>query len=206
MAPEQLRGADPDFRADLFAFGVTLHELATGRHPFVGDDPVTTLIRVLEAEPAPSGALESYPPGFQQIVKRCLQKEPQGRYDDTTELVRALEAITPEPPSHASHRAQIGTRDSANGARPVSRSPLWWQQWQQVFVAVLLYGMLIPLWVVRGWTSASIGNTLFFEAVAASAVGATLRLHLWFTSRVYPSALRTQRYKTARWVRGADAP
>jgi len=156
MAPEQLRGADPDFRADLFAFGVTLYELTTGRPPFVADDPVTTLVRVLEA-------------------------------------------VTPEPPSYASDRAQIGTLDSASGARPVSRSPLWWWQLHQIFVAVLLYAMLIPLWVVRGWTSASIGNTLFFGAV-----GATLRLQLWFTSRVYPSELRTQRHKTARWVRGAD--
>ena len=50
-----------------------------------------------------------------------------------------------------------------------------------------------------GWTPGSIGNALSFGAV-----GPTLRLHLWFTSRVYPSELRTQRYKTARWVRGAD--
>jgi serine/threonine protein kinase len=192
MAPEQLRGADPDFRADLFAFGVTLYELATGRHPFVGDDPVTTLVRVLEAEPAPSDALEACPPGFQQVVSRCLEKDPQARFDDTTDLVRALEAATPEPPSHAS------------GTRPISWSPLWWWQLHQIFVSVLLYALLIPLWVVRGWTPGSIGNALFFGALAASAVGATLRLHLWFTSRVYPSELLTQRHKTARWVRGAD--
>jgi len=74
----------------------------------------------------------------------------------------------------------------------------------QVFVAVLLDALLIPLWVVLGWIPRSIGNALFFGAVAASAVGATLRLHLWFTSRVYPSELRTQRHKTAHWVRGAD--
>ena len=165
---------------------------------------MTTLIRVLETEPAPSGALDAYPTDFQQIVNRCLQKNPQARYDDTTDLVRALEAVTPEPPSHASDRGQIGTVDSATGRRPVSWSPLWRWQLHQAFVAVLLDALLIPLWVVLGWTPRSIGNALFFGAVAASAVGATLRLHLWFTLRVYPSELRTQRHKTAHWVRGAD--
>lgn len=204
MAPEQLRGADPDFRADQFALGVTLYELVTGRHPFVVDDPVATLVQVLEAEPAPSEALDAYPSGFRQIVTRCLQKPPEGRYDDTGELVRALEATSRETSSHASDGGQVGIGVSDSGARATAGRPLWWWQLHQLVVATLMFAMLLPLWVVRGWTPGGAGNALFFGAVAATAVGATLRLHLWFTSRVYPSELRTQRNKTARWVRGAD--
>ncbi len=169
MAPEQLRGADPDFRADLFAFGVTLYELATGRHPFGGDDPVSTIARVLESEPAPLGDLGSCPPGLQPIVSRCLRKTPQARYDDTGDLVLALEAVRREQPSADSSAGPDGAVDSVSGSRPASWSPLWWWQLHQIVLGVLLYAMLIPLWMVRGWPPGLAGNALFFGAVATAA-------------------------------------
>lgn len=205
MSPEQLRGEDPDFRADLFAFGVTMYELATGRHPFGGGDAISTIARVLEAEPAPLDLADAGPPELQPIVSRCLQKAPQARYAQTRDLVQALEAIRLTPSSDTPSAS--GRRASAEATPGTWRAPAsqmrWWQL-HQLILGGLAYAMLIPLWVVRGWTPGPVANGWFLAAIATVAVGGTLRLHLWFTSRYYATQLTAQRVKTRRWIQATD--
>jgi hypothetical protein len=63
--------------------------------------------------------------------------------------------------------------------------------------------MIWPAWHVHRWTGAY-GVLLFLATLVIVIVGANIRLHLWFTSRTYPSELTEQRANVARWVRGAD--
>ena len=73
--------------------------------------------------------------------------------------------------------------------------PVGHSRWQfhQVVVGIVYYLMLIPMWSIRAQTSGSVGALLFFSAVAAVGVAATLRFNLWFTSRFYRNELNAQR-------------
>jgi hypothetical protein len=81
---------------------------------------------------------------------------------------------------------------------------VWWWQFHQLFVAAGYYGMLYPVWKARVWTPGTRGTLLFLAAVAAAAVAANLRLHLWFTSRFYPAELPAQRARAALALRAGD--
>jgi serine/threonine protein kinase len=75
MAPEQIRGKEVDRRADVWAFGVLLYELLTGRHPFRRDSVQATLAAVLTEEPDCQGL----PARVQRVIRECLRKDPQER-------------------------------------------------------------------------------------------------------------------------------
>ena len=92
MSPEQADGADVDARADIFALGVVLHELLTGRRLFKAADDVQTLARVRECRVPPPSELEPLlPPGLDAIVLKALAKDPAQRYAGAQELRLALE-------------------------------------------------------------------------------------------------------------------
>ncbi len=94
MAPEQLEGREADERSDLFAFGCVLHEMATGRRPFRGDDVLTRLgAMAREKADAPSRVNPAMPRGLDAIAARCLEKDPAQRYASAAELRDALIAL-----------------------------------------------------------------------------------------------------------------
>src|SRR5262245_56734605 len=78
MAPEQARGRQVDKRVDVWAFGVLLHELLTGRRLFAGEDLASTLARVLQEQPDLSDA----PPDVRPLLAKCLEKDPKRRLRD----------------------------------------------------------------------------------------------------------------------------
>jgi TolB-like protein/Tfp pilus assembly protein PilF len=91
MAPEQLRGGAIDARADLFALGVLLHELATGRHPFAGAASAEIITAILRDAPEPITRLRpDAPPALVRIVARCLEKDPGARVQAAHEVAAAL--------------------------------------------------------------------------------------------------------------------
>ncbi|HET9951993.1 MAG TPA: protein kinase [Candidatus Eisenbacteria bacterium] len=113
MAPEQLRGEPVDARSDLFAVGIILYELATGRRPFNGETPAEVSSAILLDPPAPPTRLRpDLPPEFERVVLRCLEKNPRQRAEsalfvsnDLRGLRRVLErgeAETPVPEKTAS--------------------------------------------------------------------------------------------------------
>ena len=93
MAPEQLRGERATTRTDVWALGVVLYELATGRRPYQGDTPFTLSSAILTGSAAPLP--EQMPPGLSKIVLRCLARDPSDRYSDAGQLHAALEALEP---------------------------------------------------------------------------------------------------------------
>ena len=95
MSPEQLRGKAVDHRSDIFSVGAILYEMLTGCRAFRGETEVDTITAVLREEP-PAINLEqaSIPVSFQQIVRHCLEKEPENRFQSARDLAFALETLS----------------------------------------------------------------------------------------------------------------
>ncbi len=125
MAPEQIRGEPVDFRADVFAFGVLLFELATGSHPFTSATPVSTVARVLEATPPDLRRLApACPAALAAVISRCLQKDPAQRYAATRELVEDLEGARRTPAESTAAPGKVGAaRGSHDQEREQRPSP-----------------------------------------------------------------------------------
>jgi Tol biopolymer transport system component len=95
MAPEQVRGAAIDSRADIFAFGAVLYEMLSGKRAFRRDTAAETMTAILKEEPPElSGMDQPISPGLERIVRRCLEKQPEQRFQSAKDLAFALEALT----------------------------------------------------------------------------------------------------------------
>jgi len=203
MSPEQLLGADVDFRTDIFSFGVMLYELATGVHPFEGSDLASTISRILNANPpAPSELSSLGDTAIDAIVMKCLHKEPAQRYRSTADLVRDLEQLrqrrTPQPNVAARPRPRPHARDDR------ARTGLWWWRLHQLSAAFLYGVMVYPIWLVRGWAGPPWGVVLWLAVIIPIVGVGALRLHLWFTATYYTGHLARQRGLVGRWVRLGD--
>ena len=205
MSPEQLRGDRVDFRTDHFSFGVVLYELVTAQHPFEGADPMSTMARVLSGEPEAVVELRSdCPPALASVISRCLAKDASDRFASTGALVSQLEAVR-----DAKAPLPVETSDSRPpqaGTAPERRSdPVWWWRFHQLAVSGFYVLMLVPLWFVRGSMEGRARDVVFLTAAAVVGWVCNIRLHLVFTSTVYPLELAAQRHRTARLRAWADA-
>jgi serine/threonine-protein kinase len=98
MSPEQAQGAPIDRRTDVFAVGILLYQLTTGKHPFRGENEVATLYNICSEDPVtpPSTYVENYPPALEPVVMRALAKRADDRYATASELGRALDGVARE--------------------------------------------------------------------------------------------------------------
>jgi Tol biopolymer transport system component len=95
MSPEQLRGKTVDHRSDIFSFGAILYELMAGSRAFRGETDVDTMTAVLREEPAAVKLEEAaIPAGYQDIIRHCLEKDPENRFQSAKDLVFALQTLS----------------------------------------------------------------------------------------------------------------
>jgi serine/threonine protein kinase len=104
MSPEQVRGHRVDHRADIFSFGVILHELACGRRPFSGASPSELAAAILHDTPEAIGSVRGdLPDDLLRLFERCLEKDPERRVPTASEVHEALRALARQPVGGADH-------------------------------------------------------------------------------------------------------
>ncbi|MEK6325178.1 MAG: protein kinase [Acidobacteriota bacterium] len=122
MSPEQVRGKDADHRSDIFAFGVILYEMLSGRRTFTGDSAIEVMNAILKDEPAElSGTNAKISPAIEKIVRRCLEKKPERRFHSAHDLGFAIEAVA-APSGSSSSAACV----ALPGTEVSETKKAWW--------------------------------------------------------------------------------
>ena len=130
MAPEQVRGETADARSDIFAFGTILYEMLSGQRAFSGPSPVETMHAILRSEPPeltnhvrlkadPTKGTAAIPPALDRIVMRCLEKNPDERFQSARDVGFALEAISGAGSSSAVHEVITDAKRPKRWLMPV---------------------------------------------------------------------------------------
>jgi serine/threonine protein kinase len=142
MSPEQVEGKEADTRSDIFSLGAVLYEMATGKRAFEGKTAASAMAAVLERDPAPMCSIQPMtPPAFERLVKVCLAKDPDERWQTVHDLNLQLKAI-----------AQAGSQPaSQTGVHPLlaassrRRGQLPW--FVAALLAVLAVGSLVLAYI-----------------------------------------------------------
>ena len=122
MSPEQLDGKPADARSDVFSFGATFYELVSGRRPFDADSQASVIGAILKDAPAPLREIEpGIPRRLDRVVRTCLAKDPEDRWQTMRDLKRELQWIDPtgeadEPDAEPAGAAAPVTAGVAAGA------------------------------------------------------------------------------------------
>jgi len=179
MSPEQVEGRDADARSDIFAFGVVLYELIAGTRPFTGKTQATLVASILKDAPRPLFEIDPRTPrGLAEVVRTCLEKDPDKRWQSARDVRHALRWMAAEPPP-------------STPARPV-------RVWQALAVSMAAIALGIGAWVFQRAAPGSPGR---FEAPVPENV--TLN-HI----SVSPDGRKLAFTATARgglWLRELDA-
>src|SRR5208337_687328 len=133
MSPEQVRGEALDHRTDLFAFGAVLYEMLSGQRAFQRDTAAETMTAILKDDPPELGdRTKLVSPALERIVRRCLEKRPEQRFQSAQDLAFALEALS-------------GTESS--GAARATPAPRTSRRWLWPSLTLVLAGILLAGWL-----------------------------------------------------------
>jgi Tol biopolymer transport system component len=134
IAPEQLEGREADARSDIFSFGAVLYEMATGRKAFEGKSHAALISAILKDEPAPiSTVAPMTPPALDRVVKTCLAKDPEDRFQTAHDIKLQLQWI-------AEGGSQVGL-PAPVAQRRKSRERLAWGLAAAAAVAAAILGV-----------------------------------------------------------------
>jgi serine/threonine protein kinase/Tol biopolymer transport system component len=154
MSPEQARGKPLDRRTDVWSFGCLLYEMLTGKISFGGDTVSDTIARILEREPDWHALPGKTPQGVRQVLRRCLQKDPQRRLHDIADARLEIEETLASPLS--------GVPEAAPSA-PESR-PVWWRS-ATLWISILIgtAGVGFGIWTLRHTPPSAHGPLMRFS-------------------------------------------
>jgi eukaryotic-like serine/threonine-protein kinase len=139
MAPEQLEGEEADARTDIFAFGAVLYEMATGKRAFEGKTKTSLIAAIVQSEPPPISAIQPLtPPALEHVVKKCLAKDRDDRWQSAHDIAEELRWIS-EAGSNAGVAAPLI-------ARKKSRERI---AWAAALVAAIAGGWLLGRQMTR---------------------------------------------------------
>jgi len=154
MAPEQIEGGRTDARTDVFAFGLVLFEMLTGRKAFEADSRRALMVAILDGEPAPlSSRQPAAPQWLDDFLQRCLAKDPDQRWQTAQDLLLELQArhdSSPVPVSSSSTgRARADARAVVTTHRPARRRVLLTAGIAASLIAVIA-GTMVAMRLGRG--------------------------------------------------------
>jgi len=158
MSPEQVQGQEADHRSDIFAFGLILYEMLTGRQAFLRETMAETMTAILKEEPEEVTAINhKASPQLEQIVRRCLQKKPERRFQSTSDLGFALETLTTPSGSRLETAAALPAMARPIGeTRLVGNARLWMAIAGFLFLALLAALPFVIAYLRRAPASAEV--------------------------------------------------
>jgi Tol biopolymer transport system component/predicted Ser/Thr protein kinase len=120
MSPEQVEGKEADARSDIFALGAVLYEMATGKRAFEGKSAASAMAAVLERDPAPISSLQpTSPPALDLVVKTCLAKDPDQRFQSAHDVALQLRWLAQAPQAATASTSAAAPAAAAKPQRPL---------------------------------------------------------------------------------------
>ena len=136
MAPEQVEGKEADARTDIFAFGVVVYEMATGKKAFEGKSQASLMAKILETDPPSMTTLAPMtPPILDRIVKKCLAKDPDDRWQSARDICEQLRWISDSDVKSAASAPRVARSDT-------TRKWMWAVGGFAVLALVLIAGVV----------------------------------------------------------------
>src|SRR5438309_5452240 len=134
-SPEQAKGRTADKRADIWAFGVVLYEMLTGRMAFSGETASETMAAVMMRDPDWNALPTNVPARLRDLLRRCLVKDPRNRLRDIGDARLAVEELIAHP--------DAGKNDFVSGASLQPRRVREWLAWSTAVGALLVAGSVL---------------------------------------------------------------
>jgi len=165
MSPEQAEGGNVDHRSDIFSLGTILYEMVSGQRPFQGDTSMSTIGSILKEEPTSITELnQTLPRHAGRIVRRCLAKKPDRRYQTALDLRNELEELKSELDS--------GVHSVEMSAAPKKRS------WVPMAIVMLAVAAIVVVLLVQGWKQPAL-SAADFESRPLTSTGAWTQEPNW---------------------------
>ena len=154
MAPEQVEGKDTDARSDIFSFGVVFYEMITGQRPFAGDTQAAVLAALMKDQPPSMVQRQpAMPRQLERIIRKCLEKKPDDRWQSARDLKPMLEMIDLDAP-------QVGTASSSVPIQVSSRPSRNWL-WPGIAAAAVIAMAAVTAWTLWLKPAAPVRATRF---------------------------------------------